>query len=579
MLKRTVILPLLGILAGCAAGCQQQAAPLANAPVRIRWARDPESLDPFKLPNSASQEGLGLICQGLLGIDPDKQAMQPVLAQAMPTLSARGDSLTLVTFELRPEARWDNGRPVLATDVAFTVRLMYCPEVPAESVKSGISFIKATELDPQHPRRITFVCRGHEPNMALALGDFSILPESYIDPQGALRNFTLAQVQAPAPATLAVLQTIGNRYKDAQLDKHPEHLPGSGPYRLAKWVTGQQVVFARKSQWWGDAVAQRPLLLTANPSQLGYQILPEDASATLALRRGEVDVYPNMPARTYDRLEHSEAASKQLRFYTRPSLDVVLAGYNTSRPVLADTATRHALSFLFNAKALLQASQLGLGTLTVGPFPPDNKRIYNDSLSLIPFQPALAEARLRRAGWAKTATGWQRAGTPLRLTLRYRAGDPTYELVSLQFAQAAREIGVQVQVLPTEPSLLTTALREGDFDMYVQALKGNPLLYDFTSLLTKESVGEGNTTRYTTPASDQLIKSVAQAGTPERQAHLLRKMQVMLREQMPFVPLFFTPTRIAASREVANLHLTVVKPGYQATAIEHRAAELVASAQ
>jgi ABC-type transport system substrate-binding protein len=550
-----------------------------DAPVRIRWARDPESLDPFIQPNATALESLNLLSQGLMGVDHDRQVMSPVLAKAMPTVSSRGDSLTLVTFELRPEARWDNGRPVLASDVAFTMRLMFCPQVPAEGTRLGLSFVKATELDPQNPRRITFVCRGHEHGMTTAIGDFLILPEAYLDPKGQLRSLTLAQVQAPSPAVQAILQDVGKRYEAAQLSMHPENLPGSGPYRLTKWEAGRQVVFTRKTHWWGDSVAQRPLLLTANPSQLQYQILPDDASATLALRRGELDVYPNMPAQPYDRLEHSAAASEQLRFYTRPSLDVVLAGFNTSRPALADTATRHALSFLFNAPALLQASQLGLGKLTVGLFSPEDKRIYNDSLPLIPYRPALAEARLRQAGWARTAAGWQRAGVPLQLTLRYRTSDPTYEIIALQFAETARAIGVQVQVRPTESSLLTASLRNGDFDIYVQILKGNPFLFDFTGFLTKEGVGQGNLTRFTTPATDRLIKAVAQAETPAQQAHLLRKMQVMLREQVPFVPLFFTPTRIVASRGVTNLHLSVVKPGYQAAAIEHRAAEVVATAQ
>jgi ABC-type transport system substrate-binding protein len=562
--------PALVILAGVLAGCHQQANTTAEAPVRIRWARDPESLDPFAQPNQAAIEGLNLLGQSMLGTDPDKQLISPLLARAMPTTSLRGDSLTLVTFELRPEARWDNGRAVLASDVAFTMRLMQCPQVPAEGTRSSVEFVKATELDPANPHRITFVCRGHHPSMGIAIGDFLILPESYLDPKAQLRSFTLAQLRSPGPAALAALTEVGKRYEAAQLSRHPENLPGSGPYRLTQWESGRVVVFTRKTHWWGDSVAQRPLLLTAIPKQLRYQVLPDDAAATLALRRGEVDVYPNIPARTYYRLEHSAEASKQLRFYTHLSPDVVLAGFNTSRPALADTATRHALSYLFDAQALAQASQLGLGKRTVGLFSPTNPQDYNDSLALLPFRPALAEARLRQAGWVKKALGWQRAGVPLRLSLRYRAADPTYELVALQFAEAAQAIGVQVQIVPTEASLLTTALQEGDFDMYVQLSKGNPFRFDLSPILTKAGIGGGNFTRFTTPSSDQLIKALAVAETPAQRTHLLRKVQVMLREQMPFVPLFFVPNRIAASREVTNLHPYALKPGYQAAAIERR---------
>lgn len=536
--------------------------------MRIRWARDPESLDPFSQPNQAAQEGLNLICQSLLNVDFDKLRFGPVLAQAMPTRTTRGDSLTLISFQIRPQARWDNGHAVLASDVAFTMRLLLCPQVPAEGVRMTVDFVKEVEVDPADPRRITFVCRGHSPTMQFALGDILILPEAYLDPKGQLRAFTLDRLRRPDAPAKVVLDGIGKRYEAAQLAKHPENLPGSGPYRLTQWETGREVVFTRKSRWWGDSLRERSLLLTANPQQLRYEVLPDDGAATLALRRGDVDVYPNMPAATFARLQQSPAAAKQLRFYTPLSYDVVGAGFNTSRPALADAETRHALSYLFNAPALLQATQRGLGKPAASIFSPTLGSAYNDSLPLVPYSLEVAQTRLRRAGWAKTPAGWMRAGTPLRLELRYRTGDPTYELVTLQFSQAARAIGVQVQVRPTEASNLTTALQEGNFDMYVQSIKGSPFRFDLTPILTKEGIGAGNFTRFSTPAAERLIKALAQAETPAEQTKLLRKVQVMLRDEMPLVPLFSVPNRVVAMRQLTNLHISPLKPGYQAAAIE-----------
>ncbi|QKG59115.1 ABC transporter substrate-binding protein (plasmid) [Hymenobacter sp. BRD128] len=551
-----------------ATSCQQRATSVADQPVRIRWARDPESLDPFQQPNQAALEGLNLISQSLLAIDLEKCRTEPQLAQALPTRRSRGDSLTLISFQIRPQARWDNGRPVLASDVAFTMRLMLCPRVPAESTRLAVDFVKDVEPDPADPRRITFVCRGSDPSFETALGDFLILPEAYLDPKGSLRVFSLAQLRRPAAPARAVLEQVGQRYEAAQLGHHPEHLPGSGPYRLSTWESGRQLVFTRKTQWWADALPERPLVLTATPHQLRYEVLPEDASATLALRRGDVDIYPNMPARTFDRLQHTPGASAQLRFYTALSYDVLVAGFNCSRPALADSATRHALSLLFNTPALLQATQLGLGRRTTGMFSPNLGAGYNDSLPLLPYSLAAAQQRLRQAGWQRTATGWQRAGVPLHLALRYRAADPTYEIVALQFAQAARSIGVDVQLRATEASSLTTAFQQGDFDVYVQLQKGNPFRFDLTPIFSGQGIGAGNITRFATPAADRLLKALALAATPATQTRLLRKVQVMLRDQLPIVPLFTVPNRVVADRQLTNLHISTLKPGYQATAIE-----------
>lgn len=557
-----------------AVSCQQRTASVTDQPVRIRWARDPESLDPYAQPNQAAMEGLNLIGQSLLAIDLSKRQVEPLLAQALPTSSRRGDSLTLLTFHLRPQARWDNGRPVLASDVAFTMRLMLCSQVPAEGTRLMVGFVKETELDPADPRRVTFVCRGKDPSFQQAVGDFLILPEAYLDPKATLRAFSLAELRQPGPPAQKVLDQVGTRYVAAQLSRHPDRLPGSGPYRLTKWETGREVVFTHKAHWWGDSLAERPLVLVANPHELRYEVLPDDAAATLALRRGDVDVYPNMPARTFKRLQESAAATRQLHFYTSGSYDVMAAWFNTSRPALADAATRHALSYLFNARALLQASQLGLGKQTANLFSPNLGAGYNDSLPLLPFSPALAEARLRQAGWRKTGGGWERAGEPLRLRLRYRAADPAYELVALQFSEAARAIGVQMQIEPTEASALTKALQEGQFDMYVQLQKGNPFRFDLTPILAKEGIGFANFTRFTTPASERLIKALAQAESPAQQTRLLRKVQAMLRDQMPLVPLFSVANRVVAERHLVNLHISPLKPGYYAAGIERTAQRL-----
>lgn len=567
-------LPLAAITAlGLISGCQQRAVQAAaDAPVRIRWARDPETLDPMQQANPAAIEALNLLAPALLANDPELKKTVPYLVEAMPTSSSRGDSLTLLTFTLRPEAKWDNGQPVLAQDVALTLKLIFCSKAPTENARMTLDFIRGIELDAAQPRRFTLVCRGHGEALANAAGDYSILPEWALDPKGQLRAFSLAQLRSPSAAAKAVLDQVGERYVAADLNKHPEHVPGCGPYRLSRWESGKQVVFTRKANWWGGSLVNPPLVLQAKARELRYLILPDDASATLALRRGDIDVYPNLPARTQHQLEQNAAATAQLRFYNQLSYDVMTAGFNTSRPGLADSGTRQAISYLFDAPQLCQASQMGLGKLTSGLFTPENQADYNDSIPLIPYSAATAVARLQQAGWQRTAAGWQRKGVgePLHIRLRYRVGDPTNELVGLQFSQAARSIGIAVEILPTESSLLSESLRGGDFDMYVLILKGSPLRSDLTPLLTKQGIGVSNLTRFVgTPATEKLLTALAVAETPAAHIRLVRKVQVMMREQLPILPLFFVATRIAATKQVSGLHVTSLKPGYLASTIEH----------
>jgi peptide/nickel transport system substrate-binding protein len=356
-------------------------------------------------------------------------------------------------------------------------------------------------------------------------------------------------------------------------------LLGSGPYQLTAWKKDRYLSFRRKPHWWADRLVNPPFVLRARPPQIQFVIIPDPVTASLALQRGDLDLYPQMPAPEFDRLRRSPTARAVLNFYQATSYDIMYAGFNTRRPALADALTRQALGHLFDAAGLLRATQLGQGQRTVGMIHPSNRADYNDSLALLPFAPAKAAALLRQAGWqqeAGPAGGWQRRdpkGRPqlLRLQLRYRTGESAFEVIALQFRAAAAQLGIPVILQPTEAAVYTSSLQAGDFDVYVRVLKGNPFVFNFAPILHSRAVGAGNLLGFGTPASDRLIEAVAAADSPINRARLLRRFQAMMQDEAPLVPLFFMANRIAANRELTGLHVSGIKPGYAITAIERMA--------
>ncbi len=572
----------LGLFLLCAGlwvpGCSPPVA--TPEPLRIRWSHDPETLDPMAPPSQLAVDAANLLHCSLLQNDYSRRAFAPALAQHLPTVQLLGDSLTLLGYQLRAAAAWDTGQPVRPQDVEFTLKLMYCPGLPNEGARSQFSFIRAVRYDAAQPYRFTLLCRGQAPEFAQSSGDFFILSEAALDPKGQLRPYSLAQLQdRPAAAPDSVLAAVARRYLAATAGRWPGHLPGCGPYQLVTWEKDRFVRLRRKAGWWGGRVQPTPFVLQAQSRQLQFSIIPDEAAASLALQRGELDVYPQVPGREFARLQRLPSARAHLRFYTAASYDVVTAGFNTRRPALADAGTRQALSRLFDAAGLLQATQLGQGQRTVGLINPADRANYNDSLRLLPYSPAAAAALLQRAGWRRggAAAGWERPGPhgrpqALALTLRYRADEATFETVTLQFRAAAAQLGIPVQLRPTESAALTPSLQAGDFDVYVRTLRGNPFVFNFAPILHSRAVGEGNLTGYGTPASDRLIEAVTGATGPAHKARLLRRLQATLQADAPLVPLFFLPMRIAAARNLTDLHVTGLKPGYAAAAIRRVAA-------
>ena len=541
------------------------------AAIRIRWAHDPETLAPLALHNQAAMDASNLMHLSLLQARSQPLTLEPALATALPVVARRGDSLTTFRYSIRPAATWDDGHPVLATDVAYTLKLMSCPGLPNETVRDNFSRIRQIEPDPANPRAFTLVCEGQSPDLLIISGDFFILPEAALDPQHRLRRYSLPQLQhwPASPLADAALQAVGRAYAVADWGNHPERSLGCGPYRLARWEKDRYLSFRRKAGWWGQHEPGLPLALQPRAAQLDYLVLPDAGAATLALRRGDLDVFPQFPAIEFQRLR--QKPSPDIRLYTSNSYDIALAGFNTRQPALADARTRQALSRLFDTAGLLQGTQQGSGQRSASLIAPADHACYNDSLHPVPYDPPGARALLQQAGWQQQADGWQRRGRQglqhLQLIVRYRAEDALFATAALQFRAAALALGIHVELRPTESALFNKALATGDFDVFMRTLRGNPFTTNFTPLLHSRSSAETNATRFSNQACDRLMDAIATTSDSLARAQQLRRLQTLLQQQAPLVPLFFLPNRVAARRDCQGLYVSSLKPGFIAPTI------------
>ncbi|RZJ93693.1 MAG: hypothetical protein EOO60_04745, partial [Hymenobacter sp.] len=228
------------LLAVGSSSCISPAKQQASTTVNIRWDRDPESLSPIVLPNQYATDAANLLYCSLLQVDASTGAFSPALADSLPQVRLLGDSVSHLRYRLRRTAAWDSGRPVLATDVAFTLKLLFCPGLPNEKMGASLRFIRDIKLDYANPRRFTLVCRGQAPEFSFESGDFPIVPEDALDPTHSLRQLSLASVAAASAATPGpALAALVKRYQQADLGRHPERLPGCGPYELAAWKLNQ----------------------------------------------------------------------------------------------------------------------------------------------------------------------------------------------------------------------------------------------------------------------------------------------------------------------------------------------------
>ena len=160
--------------------------------------------------------------------------------------------------------------------------------------------------------------------------------------------------------------------------------------------------------------------------------------------------------------------------------------------------------------------------------------------------------------------------------MRYRGGDELFATAALQFRAAATNLGIAVELQPTESALFARALANGDFDVFMRTLHGNPFAINFAPLLHSGSPRETNTTGFGNPACDRLLNAIATADDSPQRVRQLHQLQALLQQQAPLVPLFFLPNRVAARRDCQGLYVSSLKPGFVAPTIERTAAAAAA---
>ncbi|MFC5271246.1 ABC transporter substrate-binding protein [Adhaeribacter terreus] len=556
------------IIAGC-----RRPQPAGNE-VRIRVEQDPENLNPVSYLSKNAAQMINLLYQSLLTVDLADGKLKPLLAESMPTV-VKQDSVSFFTYRIRPEATWDNGAPVTASDVVFSLKVIKCPLVNNEKIRPDFEFIQDIRTDAADPKKFTIVCKGFTPEHLLMSGErFFVMPEYIGDPKGLLKQFTLPQLQNNFDALTQDPQIaqFAEHFNSADFTRNPEKLQGSAGYQLENWTTGQQIQFKRKPDWWGNKTPQTIGHLTANPEKITFRIVPDNAAALVALKNGQLDVWQNVPATVFQQLRQDKTQSEKFQFFTPQTYSFVYLGLNGQSEKFSDPRTRRAIAHLLDLDAIIKTTQQNLAVKTVGPISPADKRFYNSQIQPYTYNVTRATELLLLAGWQKNGSVWQRKTNgeimQLKLNIGYNASNSEYENIALIFQQAAAKAGIPVTLQPLENGVLSKDLKTGNFDCFIRSLTGNPFVFNFKPILHSESVGPDglNYTGFSTPESDRLIEALYASNSEAEKAKMLKRLQEILHEESNLIFLFFQQDRIVVNKRFGNLKISGIKPGYDVSA-------------
>lgn len=373
-----------------------------------------------------------------------------------------------VVFNLRPEARFHDGKPITAYDVAFSYRLLLKEGHP--QYRTNLQEVKRVDILNRH--RVRFVLkRSNNPLLILRLGELPVLPQHYWKD----RDFKTTTFEPPL---------------------------GSGPYRITQVNPGRSLSFERVENWWGAS-------LPVNRGKYNFDRVEVDFYrdshvAFEAFKAGEFDLYIEQQAKNW---------ANNYRFPAVSRGDVVRAEIphqiptqtqalfmNTRRNTFEDVRVREALGLMFdfewtnrtlfngsytraasyypNSEFSAKGKPEGAEWLLLSPFraqlPP---QLFSE-----PFQMPTTDGRgipretLRRALGLLADAGWKPSGQRLlndkgqALRFEILLVNPNLERILQPFTENLASIGIQANLRTVDRAQYKQRLDQFEFDMILLTL-------------------------------------------------------------------------------------------------------------
>jgi peptide/nickel transport system substrate-binding protein len=483
----------------------------------IATSTEPDALFPPLIGDAVGRDVSDLVFERLAQLRPGASPIDS--AGYRPALAARWervDSLTL-QFTLRKGARWHDGVPVTAGDVAFSFEAYADSNVDAQARGVLAGRMAAIATDDS-----TVLVRFAAPD-----------PEQWYDATWHVRILPKHLWDSIPRSRWAG-------------DTGTRHLVGSGPYRLGRWAKGQSLRLERVL----DDV-RHPAIRAVVWRFAGDQ----DAALNL-LQSHEADL-----------LESIGDSARVARVIADPTLATIeypsavygFLGFNlggrAEQPVHV-LEVRRALAL---ATDRTTAARAVLGAGAVAPPGPMSRILWiNDpAIAVTAFDTAAAAATLDAAGWKRGSDGVRRrAGRVLAVDILVPASSVARRNLAQVVQEMWRRVGVKATVTSVDFPVFQERLRTGRFESFVGAWLDEPSPRSLGDQWTSKGIGGLNYTRYQSARFDSLFQRAAEFRGDARSARRAWEAAIsQLNADVPAIWLY-TPMNVAgASKRVHGIEI------------------------
>jgi peptide/nickel transport system substrate-binding protein len=411
-------------------------------------------------------------------------------AGVLPGLAEKWEKLDDLTwkFTLVKDATFHNGEPINAAAVKFSFERIMSDALKSPHRGKLTSFKEVKVIDE---RTFTIsLAQPYAPGLYMLAQYLFIVPPGYV-------------------------QKVG----DAEYNLNPV---GSGPYKLDKWVKGQEIVMSAYDKYYGPKPAYKKLV---------FKGVPEEASRIAALLTSEAHVISGVPVHQRKRIVDSGKA-----YLTDQMGSMNYLGLNTYEKPLSDVRVRQALNHAVNRPLINKALFNDKAILCAGPISP---RTLGADPGLKPYEynPEKAKKLLAEAGYPN--------GFETRLA--FSPYMPQVQEQAEAIAADLAKVGVQVKLESFERAVMWDRYKNKQHMMFIyfwdDAPEPDRYMYSLFHSKSRDYYYKNETV-------DQLLDKGRSTMDPAARVKVYNELDRFLYQDAPWVYLYVIPEVYAVANSV-----------------------------
>ena len=445
----------------------------------------------------------------LVGMHPNTENIIPELA----THWAFGADKKTMYFKLNPKARWSDGVPVTADDFAYTLEFMRSKEIVApwynhyytDAIEKVIVYDDYT---------LAVVSTRAEPDLQLKL-PLSPTPRHFF---GKLGNDFVARYNWKV-------------------------VPNTGPYQIASFKKGKDVVFTRKKDWWAKDLTYNRNRFNVN--KVIFRVIRDFNTQWEYFKKGRLASFRITFPKYWYRKSDTEVVNRgyveRIWFYNDTRRVPQGLYLNEDREIFKDRNLRLAFAHAMNVDKVIQKVLRG-DYFRLNQAYEGYGEYSDETLRARPYDIGKVKELMTASGWSRGGDGiWMKEKRRFSVEVSYSSDESTERLVVLK--EEAKKAGVEIRLQKLDSSAAYKKIIEKNHDVAMMAWSTNfrPSYWQTYHSVNAHKPQTNNITNTDNKVLDAEIMRYRNSLDVEERKVLSRKIQGMLHAQAGFVPTMMVP--------------------------------------